>query len=171
MGSINASKPANDIIYFSKEGPATHLGPLQPGQFDQSYVSLKTTAFHQYHMGIAGALEPLYNFWAGFLAGNFNANMYQEFKTTAMNDLRQGNSNGLAYLVRYFNKILSAPLPLSERLASDMVELAREESVASRTIFQALRAAWRNGATNMKTIKRLGDALTAEEKAELDKSG
>ncbi|KIW91290.1 uncharacterized protein Z519_08186 [Cladophialophora bantiana CBS 173.52] len=160
-----------NIIYFTKDGQETQLPPPQPGQFDQTYLSLHDMAFQQRHMGVEGALEPLYNFWTDFLVDKFNVGMYQEFKTTAAGDLQEGNDSGMLHLVRYFGKLLSAPVPISERIASDMVTLYREENPDKRLIFQTLRAAWRNGATNMKTIKRLGDILTVEEKAELDKSG
>lgn len=161
----------NSIIYFTKDGQETQLPPPQLGQFDQTYLSLHDVAFQQRHLGVEGALEPLYSFWSDFLVDKFNVGMYQEFKAAAVNDLQEGNDSGMAHLVRYFSKILGGPIPVSERLASDMVSLSREEQADNRHIFQALRAAWRNGATSMKTIKRLGDALTAEEKAELDKSG
>jgi len=116
-------------------------------------------------------LEPLYSFWGDFLVDKFNVGMYEEFKTTAVNDSQMGSSSGMIHLVRYYTKILTGSVPVSERLASDMVTLSREEKSDDRTIFHALRAAWRNGATNLKTIKRLGDVLSVEEKAELDKSG
>ncbi|KIX95404.1 uncharacterized protein Z520_08921 [Fonsecaea multimorphosa CBS 102226] len=160
-----------NIIYFTKDGQETQLPPPQPGQFDQTYLSLHDMAFQQRQIGVEGALEPLYNFWTDFLVDKFNVGMYQEFKTTAVGDLDEGSDSGMSHLVRYFGKLLSAPVPISERLASDMIALYRDEKPDKRPIFQTLRAAWRNGATNMKTIKRLGDILTAEEKAELDKSG
>jgi hypothetical protein len=147
------------------------LPPPQPGQYDQTYLSLHDVAFQQRQMGIKDALEPLYNFWTDFLVDKFNLGMYQEFKNTAVTDLQEGNDSGMSHLVRYFGKVLSGPVPISERLAVDMVHLSREEQSDKRPVLQAMRAAWRNGATNMKTIKRLGDALNAEEKAELDKSG
>ncbi|KIW82483.1 hypothetical protein Z517_05510 [Fonsecaea pedrosoi CBS 271.37] len=165
--------PTSDenIIYFTKDGQETQLPPPQPGQFDQTYLSLHDVAFQQRQMGVDGALEPLYNFWTDFLVDKFNVGMYQEFKTTAIGDLLEGSDSGMSHLVRYFGKLLSAPVPISERLASDMINLYREEKPDNRPVFHALRAAWRNGATNLKTIKRLGDVLSAEEKAELDKSG
>lgn len=122
-------------------------------------------------MGVSGALEPLYNFWTDFLVDKFNLGMYQEFKNTAVSELHEGHNSGVSHLVRLFGKILAGPVPISERLASDMVNLSREERFDNRSVLQILRAAWRNGATHMKTIKRLGELLTAEEKTELDKSG
>ena len=118
-----------------------------------------------------GALEPLYSFWADFLVDKFNNGMYHEFKTAALSDAQEGSPSGMVHLTRYLSKVLSGAVPVSERLAIDMVALAREEKGNDRPLFQTLRAAWRNGATNMKTIKRLGDQFSAEEKAELDRSG
>lgn len=165
--------PLNDenIIYFTKDGHETHLPPPQPGQYDQTYQSLHDVAFEQRRMGVAGALEPLYNFWTDFLVDKFNLGMYQEFSNIAISEQQEGNDSGILHLVRFFGKILAGPAAISERLASDMVNLSREDKIDKRPVLQVLRAAWRNGATNMKTIKRLGDVLSAEEKAELDKSG
>lgn len=159
------------IIYFAKDGQETQLPPPQLGQYDQTYQSLHDVALQQRQLGVEGALEPLYSFWGDFLVDKFNLGMYQEFKTTALNEREQGNDSGMSHLIRYYSKLLAGPIPVSERLASDMVDLLREDKSEDRAVFHALRAAWRNGATNMKTIKRLGDVLTAEEKAELDKSG
>ncbi|ETI22085.1 hypothetical protein G647_06156 [Cladophialophora carrionii CBS 160.54] len=170
-GSNTTPLTEGSVIYFTKDGHETQLPPPQPGQYDQTYLSLHDVAFQQRQMGIKDALEPLYNFWTDFLVDKFNLGMYQEFKNTAVNDLQEGNDSGMSHLVRYFGKVLSGPVPISERLAVDMVHLSRDEQSEKRPVFQTMRAAWRNGATNMKTIKRLGDALSAEEKAELDKSG
>jgi hypothetical protein len=169
----STSSPNGDdnIPYFTKDGHETQLPPPQVGQFDQSYPAFHDIAFQQRQMGVPEALEPLYNFWADFLVDNFNVRLYQEFKDTAISDQQAGNDSGLSYLVRFYGKILSGPVPLSERLAADIVGLSREDGADKRPVLQMMRAAWRNGATNMKTIKRLGDVLTVEEKAELDRSG
>lgn len=159
------------ISYFTKGGQETQLPPPQIGQYDQSYQSLHDLAFQQHQQGVEGALEPLYSFWGDFLVDKFNLGMYQEFQATAVKDLQEGSDSGMKHLVRYFGKVLGGRIPISERLATDMVNLSREEKTNDRPLFHTLRAVWRNGATNMKTIKRLGDVLTAEEKAELDKSG
>lgn len=147
------------------------MPPPQHGQYDQTYLSVHETAFQQRQIGVEGALEPLYSFWCDFLVDKFNLGMYQEFEAYAVSDSQAGSDSGMSHLVRYFGKVLGGPIPISERLASDMVNLSREDKGNDRPLFQTLRAAWRNGATNMKTIKRLGDVLSAEEKAELDKSG
>ncbi|EXJ85990.1 hypothetical protein A1O1_06359 [Capronia coronata CBS 617.96] len=161
----------NSIIYFAKDGRETHLPPPMLGQYDQTYLSLHDVAFQQRQLGVEGALEPLYSFWGDFLMHKFNVAMYEEFKTTAVDEFKQGHGSGMAHLVRYYGKLLGGPIPVSERLASDMATLMRDEKSEDRAIFHTLRTAWRNGATNMKTIKRLRDVLTAEEKAELDRSG
>ncbi|KAI1616314.1 hypothetical protein EDD36DRAFT_132116 [Exophiala viscosa] len=159
------------ISYFTKGGQETQLPPPQIGQYDQSYQSLHDLAFQQHEQGVEGSLEPLYSFWGDFLVDKFNLGMYQEFQATAVKDSQEGSDSGMKHLVRYFGKVLGGRIPISERLATDMVNLSREEKTNNRPLFHTLRAAWRNGATNMKTIKRLGDVLSAEEKAELDKSG
>ncbi|KIV78837.1 hypothetical protein PV11_06447 [Exophiala sideris] len=159
------------ISYFTKGGQETQLPPPQIGQYDQSYQSLHDVAVQQHQQGVEGALEPLYSFWGDFLVDKFNLGMYQEFQAMAVKDSDEGSDSGMKHLVRYFGMVLGGRIPISERLATDMVNLSREEKTNDRPLFHTLRAAWRNGATHMKTIKRLGDVLTAEEKAELDKSG
>lgn len=161
----------SSIVYFTKDGFETQLPPPQAGQYDQTYLSLHDVAFQQRLLGVDGALEPVYSFWSDFLVDKFNMGMYEEFKATAINDLQEGSGSGMAHLVRYYGKLLTGPIPISERLAADMVQLSREEKPDARPVFQAMRTALRNGATHMKTIKRLRDALTAEEREELDKSG
>jgi hypothetical protein len=162
---------ADSVVYVTKDGHETQLPPPQHGQYDQSYQSLHDMAFRQRQLGVDGALEPLYFFWSDFLVDKFNVGMYQEFKSTAVSDFQEGSSGGMKQLVRYYGKVLGGHIPVSERLATDMVTLSREDKDGDRSLFHTLRAAWRNGATHMKTIKRLGDVLTVEEKAELDKSG
>nr|KAK5438705.1 hypothetical protein LTR18_008682 [Exophiala xenobiotica] len=171
FGSAATMPVADSVVYVTKDGHETQLPPPQHGQYDQSYQSLHDMAFRQRQLGVDGALEPLYFFWSDFLVDKFNVGMYQEFKSTAVSDFQEGSSGGMKQLVRYYGKVLGGHIPVSERLATDMVTLSREDKDGDRSLFHTLRAAWRNGATHMKTIKRLGDVLTVEEKAELDKSG
>src|SRR5262245_3123368 len=97
----------DSIIYFTKDGQETQLPPPQLGQYDQTYQSLHDVAFQQRQLGVDGALEPLYSFWSDFLVDKFNLGMYQEFKTTALKDLQEGNDGGMKHLVRYYGKLLS----------------------------------------------------------------
>ncbi|KIW44315.1 uncharacterized protein PV06_05333 [Exophiala oligosperma] len=171
FGTAATVSLADSVTYFTKDGHETQLPPPLSGQYDQSYQSVHDMAFQQRLLGIDGALEPLYSFWSDFLVDKFNVGMYEEFKSTASADIAEGSASGMNHLIRYYGKVLSGPIPVSERLAADMVQLSRQETDVASTLLHTLRGAWRNGATNMKTIKRLGDVLTAEEKTELDKSG
>ncbi|KIW13019.1 hypothetical protein PV08_08206 [Exophiala spinifera] len=162
---------ADSVTYFTKDGHETQLPPPLSGQYDQSYQTVHDMVFQQKLLGIDGALEPLYSFWSDFLVDKFNVGMYEEFKSTASADMEEGSASGMNHLIRYYGKVLSGPIPISERLAADMVQFSRQETDVASSLLHTLRGAWRNGATNMKTIKRLGDVLSAEEKAELDKSG
>lgn len=158
-------------MYYTRDGHETQLPPPRPGEYDQDYLSVHEAAFEQKQHGVEGALEPLYSFWVDFLVARFNPGMYEEFKTAALGEADDNSPNGILHLIRYYSKLLNGEIAISERIAADMVSIARAYQTNDRVLFQTLRTAWRNGATNMKTIKRLGDHFTAEEKAELDKSG
>lgn len=116
-------------------------------------------------------MKPMYSFWANFLVDKFNDGMYNEFKSLADSDAREGDLIGVQHLVSYFQGALKSSAALSERVALDMVTLLREEKDPSRTVFKMMRLAWRDGSLNLKTRKRIGDILSSEEKAEFDKGG
>lgn len=137
----------------------------------EDYLSLRDKAIvQQQTQHFEGALAVLYPFWSTFLVDNFNLSMYQDFATFAANDVKAGNDNGQTHLLQFYETLLASRAPMSDRVAADVVDAARQETNNDRPLFRKLRAAWRNGATNLKTRKRIGDLLTAEEKAEFDKS-
>lgn len=151
------------------EAPAQYM---QPGYIHEDYLNLKEKALSQRAENhYDGACIPLYPLWAEFLASpnSFNVGMYEDFKTWAIEDLENGNENGKKHLVHFYDAMLSGKNAMTERLATDIVNIARSEPTTSRPVWLKLRAAWRNGATNMKTRKRLTDLLTAEEKSELER--
>lgn len=156
------------VVFFTKDGQQTQPPPPQPGQYYQTYQSLHDIAVQQRDQGVDGALEPLYAFWSNFLVDKFNVGMYEEFKSMALGELGEGNDSGSKHLSRYYSQLLNNSLPMTDRIATDLVTLARQEKDSSRPVFHMIRLAWRNGATNLKTRKRLGDLLTIEEKTEFD---
>lgn len=166
-----ASSKNDDPLYFTQgEGPPPHL--LNPGYIWEEYASLRDLAFSQRTQNhFDGALVPLYPLWAEFLStpNQFNVGMYEDFKTWAIEDEERGNDNGKQHLVKFYDAMLNSRATMSERIANDIVEIARRESGVNRPTWLKLRAAWRNGATNLKTRKRLSDLLTQEEQGELDR--
>lgn len=166
----SSSRNGEQTAYFTQgEAPAQYM---QPGYIHEEYLTLREKALSQRAENhFEGACVPLYPLWAEFLAApsSFNVGMYEDFKTWALEDMEKGNENGKKYLVRFYDSMLGGKTPMTERLATDIVNIARKEPTNSRPVWLKLRAAWRNGATNMKTRKRLTDLLTSEEQTELER--
>ncbi|KAL8897243.1 MAG: hypothetical protein Q9192_002673 [Flavoplaca navasiana] len=116
-------------------------------------------------------MDILYQFWSHFLIRNFNSRMYQEFRATAFEDAEKRGSNvGLKNLVQYYNESILSQKVISDQIANDLLELvAREGRNPERPAFDKLRAAWRNGAFNMKNRKKLDSIMDISLKAELER--
>lgn len=172
FGQATSAPNKNDEpLYFTQgEGPPPHL--VKPGYIWEEYLSLRELALSQRVQNhFDGALVPLYPLWAEFLSApnQFNVGMYEDFKTWALEDAEKGNDNGKKHLVKFYDTMLTGKTPMSDRISNDVVEIARKESGPERPTWLKLRAAWRNGATNLKTRKRLSDLLSQEEQGELDR--
>lgn len=165
MSYLNDSLP----IFWVKDGaPPVELH--QEGLAHERYHSLHDRAIEQRMSGDFGAdMEVLYQFWSHFLIRNFNAAMYDEFHSMALADSQHGSGNGIKHLVRYYEALLSGQNPLTDRLAGDLVNLAQSERGDFRPTFQKLRAAWRNGAFNLKSRKKVDNILRAELREDLEK--
>jgi hypothetical protein len=157
--------------FYTKEGEQTQMPPAKPGQYFVSYIALHESSLQQRDQGIEGAMTPMYSFWANFLVDKFNDGMYTEFKRLADADLEEGDTIGMQHLINYYHGALKSQAALSEHVVIDLVTLLREEKEPHRPIFKMLRIAWRDGALNLKTRKRIGDILTDVEKSEFDKGG
>jgi len=156
-------------VFWIKDG-ASLDGFLHEGLTHEHYVDLRDRALAQRQFDTANSdMEVLYQFWCHFLVRNFNAGMYQEFQNTAVEDLRNGATNGIKYLSEYYEALLAGHAPLTDNLANDIVSLAQIEVDESRPIFQKLRAAWRNGAFDLKSRKRVDTLLSPDLRAELEK--
>lgn len=165
-----AAQGDGGVMYFTPhDGPPPQF--QKPGFIHEQYPALYERAQAQRAEGyVDDAVKALYNFWSEFLCvpNQFNVGLYEDFKTWALQDQENGHENGKAHLVRFYDAMLGSKTAVTERIARDIVNIARAENKNDRPLWRKLRAAWRNGATNMKTLKRLTDLLSAEEKAELD---
>ena len=155
--------------FYAKNGQRTSIPPTQPGQFFVSYLTFHDNAMQDRARGLPEAIEPMYNFWEKFLVDNFNMGLYEEFRDLAQQDAAQGNNSGKQHLFAYYQSALECSKPMIERVAVDLVGVLRDEQDEARPMFKMMRQAWRNGALDMKTRKRLADLLSMEEKAAFDK--
>ena len=159
----------NMPVFWNKDG-AQLIESAQDGIAWEPYELLRDRALEQRLYGDASAtMESLYKFWSHFLVRNFNARMYDEFHALALADSSQGSNSGMNHLIRYYEALLSGQNPLTDRHASDLVQLVQTESDVSRPAFQKLRTAWRNGAFNLKSRKRVDMIITPTLRAELEK--
>lgn len=97
--------------------------------------------------------------------------MYEEFRGIAFEDASKRDSKvGLENLVQYYNASMIGEKVMADDIAHDYVDLVKNEgSGAERPAFDKLRAAWRNGATNMKNRKKISHMLDADLKDQLER--
>ncbi|KFX93511.1 hypothetical protein V490_04801 [Pseudogymnoascus sp. VKM F-3557] len=116
-------------------------------------------------------MKVLYQFWAHFLIRNFNPAMYEEFRRCAFEDSARGAMFGVNLLVTYYDEVLnSKKRTIPEVFARHFVELVRgEDKSAGRPAFTRLRAAWRNGALDMKSRKKVDGFVDAGLREELER--
>lgn len=97
--------------------------------------------------------------------------MYQEFHQTAYEDAERNDSIvGLKNLIQYYSESILGHKSISDQIASDFLSLIKSESNRKeRPAFDKLRAAWRNGAFNLKNRKKLDGMIDVSLKAELER--
>lgn len=170
FGSATPEVDAPAII--TKDGQKIRL-PDQPpqGHYVQPYYEAREEALQDREQGVEDAMETMYSFWSTFLVNSFNLGMYNEFKSLATEDQERGDIRGTESLLRYYEGALMAQPPISVVVAQDLVEQFRKETLSTRPVFDFVRKAWRNGALNLKSRKRIQDILSTEERTEIERGG
>lgn len=97
--------------------------------------------------------------------------MYEEFRQIAFEDAaKQDSTVGIKNLIQYYDESLLGQKVISDDIARDFVDLVKSESKnPERPAFDKLRAAWRNGAFNMKNRKKIDNIIDADLKTELER--
>ena len=166
--SSHASEPGT-VLWF-KDGSQHVITPADESDYE-SYLDVRQRALSQREHGLHHEdMNVLYSFWSHFLPSNFNVQMYEEFRDLALDDLRTyGVESGCNRLVEYYKGLLTAHTTISDRIAQDIVDMTEKDRLQYRHILRILRAAWRDGAFDLKSRKKISQLLTSDLRAELDK--
>lgn len=116
-------------------------------------------------------MKVMYQFWAHFLIRNFNPQMYEEFRKYAFEDAARQAPFGVNHLITYYDEVLnSKKRTIPEVFARHYIELVKAEDAAKdRPAFAKLRAAWRNGALDMKSRKKIDNFVDPTLREELER--
>ena len=168
---VSPSGNQNGLYYIKDKDSPSNNSPTDTTS--ETYLDARDRAIHDRgFQPCPHAMVVMYNFWEHFLVRNFNSRMYMEFRTFAMEDASTRNEfKGLNSLLKYYGKAIAfQDAPMRRSVAQDYVNLVRSEPRESdRPAFKQLRAAWRDGALNMKNRKRVKDFLDASLEKELDR--
>ena len=149
--------------------------PVSEHNSEEPYVVLRERALKNRECSTGkdthSDMKLLYEFWSHFLCRNFNPRMYHEFRRFALEDTENNAMVGMQNLIQYFDEILnSKKKPIAEPLARHYVELVQKElDNEERPAFAKLRAAWRNGALDMRSRKRIDNLVDPELKRQLER--
>lgn len=148
--------------------------PVSEHNTEESYTAFRARALRYRDASAPAETHPdmklLYEFWSHFLCRNFNLTMYHEFRRYAFEDSRAFAMCGMKNLISYYDEILNSKKKvIPETLARHYVELVKSEENEERPAFQRLRAAWRNGALDMKSRKKIDNFVDPKLREELER--
>ena len=97
--------------------------------------------------------------------------MYEEFRKYAFEDAARQAPFGMNHLITYYDEVLnSKKRTIPEVFARHYIELVKGEDAAKdRPAFAKLRAAWRNGALDMKSRKKIDNFVDPTLREELER--
>lgn len=177
LGSPTRSQNSNASPVFWVKNKDAPIDSLPNDLTHEPYSVFRRNALKQReHAGTGNChrdTDVLYQFWSHFLIRNFNTSMYNEFRQLAFEDTTQRGSNvGMKNLIQYYDESILGQKVISNEIARDFLDLVRHErreNADERPGFDKLRAAWRNGAFNMKNRRKIDIIIDQELKAELER--
>lgn len=158
------------------KGPRQQQAFVSPENAEELYTQFRARALNYRDNSTPGEthyeMKLLYEFWSHFLCRNFNATMYSEFRKYALEDSQSNALSGLNSLISYYAEILSSKKKvIPDILAAHYVDLVKNEDVRGpRPALEKLRIAWRDGALDMKSRKRIDNLVDAKLREELERA-
>jgi la-related protein 1 len=153
--------------------------PISKDNTDELYTSVRARALRNRELSVSSETHPdmrlLYEFWSHFLCRNFNPTMYREFRQYAVADADANATAGMKSLISYYDETLNNKKKvIPDALARHYVDLVNleklsAESHSDRPAFTKLRSAWRNGALDMRSRKKIDNLVDPGLKAELER--
>jgi la-related protein 1 len=97
--------------------------------------------------------------------------MYTEFRQYAFEDAQSHALSGMNNLISYYDEMLiSKKKTIPDTLAGHYVDLVKAESSEDRPAFERLRAAWRNGALDLKSRKKIDSLIDQKLREDLEQA-